>query len=156
MRNVISRIWADMKKYVWLGVFLAVYYVAVHTLLPVACPLILTTGFPCAGCGMTRAVLFVLTGQFSRAFYLNPLAFVVVLFGMYCCFYRYVLGKPVRGFVKGILVICILLFLAYGVRMYFYFPDRIPYVYTHRNLLEQRVPGYGELARKICSYFSGI
>lgn len=42
------------------------------------CGLRLLTGLPCPLCGGTRAAQALLWGDFSRAFYLNPLAFPVV------------------------------------------------------------------------------
>ncbi len=149
IRTIAVRIWRDIKKYIWCAVALAVYYVLMHILLPASCPLILTTGFPCAGCGMTRAVWFILTGQFARAFYMNPTAFVIVLFAGYCFFCRYIKGVPVKGFVVGIILVFVLLLLAYFIRMYLYFPDRVPYVYTRGNLLEQRIPGYDDFVRQV-------
>ena len=146
---IVGRIWKDIKKYIGVAVIVVIYYVVVHTLMPVACPLIYMTGFPCAGCGMTRAVWFVLTGQFARAFYMNPVAFVIVLFGGYCFFCRYIKGIPVKGFLAGIIIICVLLFLAYFIRMYLYFPDREPYVYWKDNVLEHQLPGYGSIIKEI-------
>ena len=37
----------------------------------------------------------------------------------------------------------------YAVRMYQYFPDRVPYVYTKNNVLANRVPGYQDLMDKV-------
>ncbi len=149
MKAIAVRIWNDIKKYIWCMAAVAVYYVVVHVFMPVACPLIYVTGFPCAGCGMTRAVLFVLTGQFSRAFYMNPVAFLIVLFGAYCFFCRYVKGGQVKGFIAGIIILFIVLLAAYFIRMYLYFPERVPYVYTKDNLFENRIPGYQSIIRKM-------
>jgi len=49
----------------------------------ILCPLklcffALTLGVPCPGCGMTRAALAMLTGEFARAVAWNPLALVMV------------------------------------------------------------------------------
>ena len=41
------------------------------------CPIKYMTGISCAGCGMTRAVLSAIGGEFSRAFYYHPLWFLV-------------------------------------------------------------------------------
>lgn len=147
MTKIAGRIWLDVKKYFWMAVIVAIYYLLVHRFLPVACPMIFMTGIPCAGCGMTRAVRFILSGHFAQAFYLNPMAFPIVLFAGYCCFIRYLKGRPVKGFVAGIIVLCILLFIFYFVRMYLYFPGRIPYVYTTGNMMETHIPGYRDFIR---------
>ncbi len=145
MIKIAGRIWLDIRKYYWVPLIAAIYYIAVHQLLSVACPLVYMTGLPCAGCGMTRAVRFVLSGHFAQAFHLNPLAFPIVFFAGYCLFCRYILGRPIKGFIRGIIILTILLFVFYFVRMYLYFPDRI--VYTRGNMLENRLPGYRDLIR---------
>jgi hypothetical protein len=38
-----------------------------------------TTNLPCPSCGTTRSVLEILEGNFLRAFYINPLGFVLFL-----------------------------------------------------------------------------
>jgi len=43
---------------------------------PIVCPVRLLTGLPCPGCGGTRAMGAICTGDFSTAWNLNPLAFV--------------------------------------------------------------------------------
>ncbi len=41
------------------------------------CPFAAVTGHPCPGCGLTRATLSIVHGQFAQAFQLHPLSFVV-------------------------------------------------------------------------------
>jgi len=42
------------------------------------CPFALVTGFPCPGCGLSRASLALLSGDPVRAFHFHPLVFVVL------------------------------------------------------------------------------
>lgn len=44
-------------------------------LLKAGCPILRLTGFPCPGCGMTRAVLLALRGDFSGAFRQHGMVF---------------------------------------------------------------------------------
>lgn len=44
---------------------------------PVVCPIRLLTGYPCPGCGGTRAIGAICVGQFERAWSLNPVTFVL-------------------------------------------------------------------------------
>jgi hypothetical protein len=46
---------------------------------PILCPVRLLTGFPCPGCGGTRAMGAISTGQFEQAWSLNPITFAVCL-----------------------------------------------------------------------------
>lgn len=43
-----------------------------------ACLFKLMTGIPCPACGSTRSVLCLLNGQFTEAFFINPLGFILL------------------------------------------------------------------------------
>lgn len=147
LKSVFHRVFHDFRKYWWVALILIAYVLAIRLFTTASCPVYQVVGLPCAGCGMSRATRFVLTGQFARAYYLNPLSFLIVFFGFYCLFCRYISGKKIRYFVHGIIVIFILLLLFYIVRMYVYFPNRVPYVYNYNNIMENLVPGYRAFIR---------
>ena len=149
---ILKRVWDDIRKFWWVVFIFLGYIIILQTFFTATCPVFQTIGLPCAGCGMSRAIRFVLTGQFSRAYYLNPLAFLIVLFIMYCFFFRYVLGKIVPYFVPGIVIIFVLMIVFYVVRMYLYFPDRVPYVYNYSNRMEDYLPGYRGFVRKLLRF----
>ncbi len=44
----------------------------------IGCPIRWLTGIPCAGCGMSRAILSLLTGHFRDAYAYHPMVFVLV------------------------------------------------------------------------------
>ena len=46
---------------------------------PILCPVRLLTGYPCPGCGGTRALGAICLGQFERAWSFNPITFLVCL-----------------------------------------------------------------------------
>lgn len=144
-----KRIWKDVLTYKEAILIFAVYYIVVHAVFHAFCPLVLVTGFPCAGCGMTRAVFFLLTGQFARSFRLNPMALPVILFAAYCFWCRYIKGAKIKGFKQGLVLILIGLLAAYIYGMWTVFPNRPPYVYTGGNLLEQCFPFYREFLYRV-------
>lgn len=45
---------------------------------PFFCPFEAITGVQCPGCGMTRALLSVVTGDFGKAFQYNPFVFLLL------------------------------------------------------------------------------
>jgi hypothetical protein len=152
LRHIPARIWTDIRTHRWLipALLLLLAYIAVsRVFFSATCPFYRVLGIPCAGCGMSRAAYFALTGQFARAFYLNPLIFVIVLFAIYCFVFRYILGQAIPGFIAGLITIPILMIIFYIIRMYLYFPDRVPYVYNYGNLLEQSIPGYRDFIMRI-------
>lgn len=151
-RNLVMiyrRITADLWNYKEVIIIFLAYYIFVHAVFRAFCPLVLMTGLPCAGCGMTRAVFFMLTGQFYRSWLLNPMALPVILFAGYCMIFRYVFGKKVKGFKAGLIILCLGMLAAYAWRMYTVFPERPPYVYTSGSFLEGYIPHYRETLRRL-------
>lgn len=144
-----QRIRTDIKAYGPALIVFLVYYVIVHLLETAFCPLIQITGLPCAGCGLTRAFLFIARGEFGRAWFIHPLSFAIIAFVLYCAFFRYVRGSKIWG-LKPLFVMligCLLIF--YVIRMFLYFPDRVPYVYAGDNVLANYLPGYKELITRV-------
>lgn len=147
--DIVKRVWADFLEYRIVLLVFSIYYIFMHVVFHAFCPLVMVTGFPCAGCGMTRAVLFMLTGQFARSWNLNPMALPVILFAVYCLGTRYLFGRKIKGFQTGIILLLILMLCSYAYRMYTVFPNRPPYVYTTGNFLENNLPYYREFLRRL-------
>ena len=149
MRNYIEkvcgRVAADVKEYGMAVIVFFVYAVIVNLLFHAFCPLVIFCGFPCPGCGVSRATVYFLTGRWGMAWELNPVIFPIVVCGAYFGVNRYLLGTKVRGMKMMLGVILVLLFVVYCVRMYFYFPDRVPYVYAENNLLARIFPFYQQI-----------
>lgn len=153
LKEIGERIGSDFRIYGGAAVWFAAYYVTAHFLFRAICPMVILTGFPCPGCGMTRAVFCFATGQFARGWRLNPLGILWLLLILYFIVMRYGLGKRPAGILKmgGILIALMVIFYLY--RMYRYFPGNPPVSYTPGSILEQRIPGYRawihELVRKL-------
>ena len=153
IRNFLNRIYRDIKEYGWALIVFVIYYVLIHVIVNAFCPLLVLTGIPCAGCGMTRAFLYLFRGQFSRAMYMNPSVIPVLGFIIYVAFFRYVLGKKVKGLKWCIIGLVAVMLILYGYRMWMYFPDRVPYVYYGDNILAEQLPGYETLIKKVINFF---
>lgn len=149
MKKAAGRVLKDILDYKTVILIVAIYYILMHVFFHAFCPLVLITGLPCAGCGMTRAVFFMLTGQFARSFRLHPIALPILLFAAYCFYYRYFLGRKIKGFALGIGVLTVLLVGCYLYGMCTFFPDKTPYVYTAGSLFENIIPNYREYLRII-------
>lgn len=152
IKEIINRIWKDIRAFYPAAIIFVVYYFIVHFRYGAFCPLLIFSGFPCAGCGLTRAGLYLLQGQFARAAYINPAIFPIALFLIYCGYFRYIKGTKIKGMEPafGILLACML--ILYVVRMYLYFPDRVPYVYHGKNVLAELVPGYKGWMVKVIAF----
>lgn len=136
---------ADVREYGAAVAAVLVYAVLVNLIFHAFCPLVILCGFPCPGCGASRAAACFVTGAWRQAWRMNPVIFPIALFCAYFCFNRYLLGRKVKGVKMLLAVIFVLLLGVYCVRMYLYFPCREPYVYTERNLLAQIFPFYEQI-----------
>lgn len=149
LRESVKRLFADIRQYGPAGIVFLVYYVLVHFFRTAFCPMISVTGLPCAGCGLTRAFLYLLKGQIGRAAGIHPMCFPIIAFLIYCGYFRYVKGTKIKGFSFLFALLVAVMLIFYGVRMYLYFPDRVPYVYTSDNLLAARIPGYQKFINQL-------
>ncbi len=150
-KEISNRILKDVKEYGWAAAVFAVYYLIVHLMKSAFCPLLQAAGIPCAGCGLTRAFLFILRGEFAKAFYIHPMAYFIIAFLLYCGFFRYIKGSRIRGFRPAFILLIIGMLVFYCIRMYLYFPDRVPYVYMTDNALSKRIPLYGRWMNRLIS-----
>jgi len=148
MKEIAKRIVKDLKHYKWAILLFLIYYFAMKHFFGAYCPLVLATGFPCPACGMTRAVFFFLTGQFVRAFYMQPTIFLWATFGVYIFFFRYVKGTKPKGARAIAIALLIILILVYLYRMLTVFPGYPPVSYTRGNWLAENSTFYQYVLRK--------
>ena len=134
-KTVCERIVADVKEYGIAMVTMLVYAAIANLAFHAFCPLIIFCGLPCPGCGITRATACLLTGRWQQAWQLNPMAFPIVLTAVYFGWNRYLLGRKAMCIKAIVIAILVLMIVVYSVRMYLYFPNRVPYVYTEDNIL---------------------
>lgn len=149
-----NRIKKDIRQY-GLGLILALMlYFLFHALFDAFCPSVLLSGFPCPGCGMTRAVLYLLRGQFARAWALNPAAFLWVLWAALFVWERYGKGRTPKHLLWMLSGILLFMVVVYVFRMWRFFPDRPPYVYRQDNLFARTLPGYETVVRHLMGRFA--
>ena len=153
VRKIVNRIAGDIKGVALVLILFLVYYLIMNAVFQAFCPLLILTGVPCAGCGLTRAGLHLLRGDISRAAALNPSIFLVALFLLYCGYFRYLKGTKVRGFSLALGALTAVTIVIYLYRMYLYFPDRAPYVYHKKNLLSEIAPWYRQAVDPVLKYF---
>ncbi len=151
MEAVWKRIKSDLKEYRIAIIMLCIYYVSGRVFFRAFCPSVIVTGLPCPGCGLSRAVWFLVTGQPLRSFALHPLGLFWLLFILYFFINRYIFGKESgRTMLVFLAVLAFATLILYGVRMVTVFPDRPPMSYTGRNLFEKIIPDYRQ---KVLSFF---
>ena len=153
IKDILTRVLKDIKEYGWAVAAFVGCYVLIHVSFDAFCPLLVVTGIPCAGCGLTRAFLFLCSGQLGRAMYMNPSVLPVLLFVLYFVFCRYILGRRVKGLKWCLIFLVSGMLIIYIYRMWLYFPDRVPYVYYADNILAKRFSGYETWVKKLIALF---
>lgn len=147
MGKIWQRVWTDVKKFWPIPIMLLILYFVLHKLEGAFCPSVIIFGLPCPGCGIVRALLYVLKGQFAQAFYINPSVYLWLVFLLYIIVVRYILGKPLRRVVLLMTVIVAVMMIRFGYGMYMYYPQRPPFAYTGGNVMEDIIPGYMHMVR---------
>lgn len=144
MRNtriILERIWNDIKRFRAAILALFLYNVIARSVFHAFCPQLILTGFPCAGCGMTRAVFYILTGRFARGMHLNPAAPLWILFLVWFFGNRYIRGSHPKSTQLWLGLVCFATLAIYLYRMLNFFPGEPPLVYYRNNLLRRLLAG---------------
>ena len=156
LKEIFIRILTDLKNSVWVIIGLLLYWLIVSLTFGEFCILKILTGFPCPGCGMTRAVFLMLTGHFSESFAMHPLALPWILLGIYFCICRYILNRKPKGAAAIAMILCILLLPVYIYRMQTMFPNQMPMTYTRTPIGDMLIAYAGQLWRQRLPLFCRI
>lgn len=151
MQKLWKRIRSDLKEYRAVIAALGIYYILTRLVFHAFCPMVILTGLPCPGCGMTRAVGFLLTWQPDRSLIMHPLAGFWILLLFYFAIERYAMGKqPTKVFMALLTLLSVVTLLLYLYRMAVLFPDQPPMSYTGGSIMERLIPDY---RRRIFAFF---
>ncbi|MCH5249496.1 MAG: DUF2752 domain-containing protein [Lachnospiraceae bacterium] len=145
MKQTGARILADIKEYWPAALVLLVYTAAVNLIFHNFCPMVIVSGLPCPGCGLTRSIVYLITGRLSQSLYINPMGIPIACILIYFFWNRYIIGRKAKGMTVLITCVTILLLVIYIYRMFMLFPNRVPYVYTENNILSRYFPFYEQI-----------
>lgn len=136
LKLIAARIIKDIKDLKIAILAFVIYSIIIRKIFKAFCPLLIITGFPCAGCGMTRAMYCLVTLQLKRAISLNPASPLWLMFVIWFMWNRYVRGifnkKKTTIFLS---VVCIITLVIYIYRMINFFPGHPPMVYYKNNII---------------------
>lgn len=126
----------DIKSAKWAVILLTAYFVFLKIFFHSLCPVVLVTGFPCPGCGLTRAGFRILHLDFYGAFKIHPFVYGVIVLAVIFAVERYVIQTKkmtVTIWFGCFMIAGMVAFYIY--RMVFYFPNVPPMTYYRHNLL---------------------
>lgn len=139
---MIERLTKDIKAFYPAVIVFGIYNVVARKIFHAYCPFLILTGFPCAGCGMTRAIFFILTGRIKRGMALNPAAPMWILFLVWFFIERYLRGRTPK-YTKIVLAAVVLVTVGiYVYRMVNFFPGNPPLVFYRNNMISRFVKRY--------------
>lgn len=127
----------DIRQYWKAAVLLLLYIAMVNLIFHRVCPMVIFTGLPCPGCGMTRALFLVLQLKFAQAWEMHPLVYGWIALGITFCVRRYVMCTETRSLQKYAVILLAAMVILYGYRMVTLFPNQEPMTYFHGNLLQK-------------------
>ena len=70
----------DVVKKMIVLILAIILGISILNIIGIGCPILFFTGIPCMGCGITRAFLALVKGDFISAFRYHPLIFLVPFF----------------------------------------------------------------------------
>lgn len=145
MREIGKRIWHDVKAYWAAAAALALYTIMVNLLFHHFCPMVIISGLPCPGCGLTRSFIYLASGRIQQSIYINPMGIPIAAILIYFFWNRYILGREAKWMMRLIIIAVVMLLVLYFYRMYVFFPNRVPYIYNEGNVLSQVFVFYDEI-----------
>lgn len=142
LKQILSDVWGlllkDIRLAKWAVVLITAYFVLGRRTLGGLCPVVMITGFPCPGCGLTRAGLALLRLDFYHAWMIHPFIFPIALLVLLFCFNRYILlKKKMTGLKWCAIFVLSSMILFYIWRMLRYFPGEPPMSYYKYNMLKR-------------------
>lgn len=136
VQDVFKILWEDIKDVKWAIIFFIAYFVFGKKYLHSLCPMVMLTGFPCPGCGLTRAVFCLFRLDFSGAFRIHPFIYPIVFFIALFSWNRYIRKQNMGFWLKTLaLLLAVAVIVFYIWRMLKFFPGDPPMSYYSRNLL---------------------
>lgn len=133
--RALTLLWEDIKAAKWVIILIIAYFAFMKKFLYSLCPMVLITGFPCPGCGLTRAAFCLFHFDFLNAFFIHPFIYPIVIYLVIFGWNRYLLGRKMgRGLLWGMIGIMAAMLLFYILRMFVCFPGDPPMSYYKYNL----------------------
>ena len=124
----------DIKSARWAIILIIAYFAFLKNYLYTICPVVLLSGYPCPGCGMTRAMFKVLRLDFAGAWEMHPFIYPIGILFLSFCISRYFLNGKYMKYVKVfMIIIAVGMIVFYIYRMITLFPDVTPMTYYYGN-----------------------
>ena len=112
-----KRLLSDLKK-VWIPFTACLAYVVIMTLfVGEVCPSKIIFGLPCAGCGMVRAFILLVTLRFKEAFVMHPGIYLMLIAFIIFLIMRYIINSNIKWIKLLVIISLSLLIVIFAIRV---------------------------------------
>ena len=133
-----KKILDDIKSARWAIIFIIAYFALFRRVIYTICPVVLLTGYPCPGCGLTRATLKLLRFDFHGAWEMHPFIYMIVVLAVFFCVNRYCLNDKYWKILRVMVIVTAIMMIAFYIwRMITMFPEETPMTYYYNNCLKK-------------------
>ena len=143
LTTISKRIVSDIRRNAAFLIIIISLWITLNLTFHHFCPLVMLCGFPCPGCGITRAVLAFLSLHPLKAFAYNPTYPLWIGITIAALWLRYVQGSSLKKLHLPLMLIALATLAVYIYRIIFLFPSNPPMTYVHDNLLAHIFKSYG-------------
>ena len=151
-KRVVNLVLSDIWNIKWAFICICLWIEFMKFIFGAMCPLVIITGLPCPGCGMTRAMFSVFKFDFEAASSYNLCIFLWIGLALWWAFFRYIKEKTAPGIKLILGVVIFITIIYYIIRMKNSFPGVSPMTYKYSNVLSNHLPFYNKLIRKIFGF----
>ena len=144
-RRIIKDLWDNRAPIIALAIMWVLAELVFHRF----CPVVIMSGFPCPGCGLTRALFNLITLHPIKALEYNPSYPLWVALVVAFVIRRYVQGKSTRILRYPLMAVCLMTIGIYVWRMTALFPGKEPMVFFKGNVFGRIMPFYNRLANDL-------
>ena len=116
LKRALERMVKDIYDAKYVIILFLIYIRVTKWIFGSMCPMVIASGLPCPGCGLTRASYASMVFNFEEAVKLNPSVFFWFALIMWYLGFRYFTEKKKAPFINGILVITVVATL--GIYVY--------------------------------------
>ena len=127
-----------LKRNIFIAASIGLYLFLAQAVTGAICMIYATVGFPCPGCGLTRAFSAAFRLDFSGALRWHPLFWVIPI-GIAFAVYNYLKHGSIinRAFHRFALATGICFFALYAVRLFLFFPHTEPMIINPSSILQR-------------------
>jgi len=128
----------DIKSAKWAIALVIAYFVFLRKILGSMCLMVMLTGLPCPGCGLTRAGFAVLGLDFAGAWKIHPFIYPIMLLVVAYAVKRYIfLSRDMKALNWCLVVTLAGMIVFYVWRMYWHFPGEPPMSWYEGNVMHR-------------------